>query len=125
MTIHHEQSLAADTEAGNNEAAIDNSSRSLTYSPSPTTEQNVCLTSCQSTSNKNSFLILVVLAILLAYAYPPLGAVFLAPKIMCDWVAVIFIFLLSGIVIWAEEFGKVMKRQFFNAYVQLFNFGMV
>jgi hypothetical protein len=41
---------------------------------------------------KNSFLILVVLAVLLALAYPPLGAVYLAPEITATWIAVIFIF---------------------------------
>ena len=40
----------------------------------------------------NSFLILVICAILLAYAYPPLGAVYLAPQITATWIAVMFIF---------------------------------
>jgi hypothetical protein len=40
----------------------------------------------------NSFLILVVCAILIAYAYPPLGAVYLAPQITATWLAVMFIF---------------------------------
>ena len=40
----------------------------------------------------NEFVILVVVAILLARAYPPLGAVYLAPQITSDWIAVIFIF---------------------------------
>ena len=98
MTSHQEQSRAADAEAGNNEAAIDTSSSG---------HARIFLT-CQSTFSKNSFLISIGVAILLAYAYPPLGAVFLAPKIMCDWVAVILIFILSGMVISAEEFGKVL-----------------
>jgi hypothetical protein len=38
------------------------------------------------------FLILVVVVILLAEAYPPLGAVYLAPQITATWIAVIFIF---------------------------------
>ena len=42
--------------------------------------------------NTNSFLILVICAILLAYAYPPLGAVYLAPQITATWIAVMFIF---------------------------------
>eukprot|EP00956_Cyclotella_meneghiniana_P008276 scaffold11031_cov75-Cyclotella_meneghiniana.AAC.5 len=40
----------------------------------------------------NSFLILVICAILLAYAYPPLGAVYVAPQITATWIAVMFIF---------------------------------
>ena len=40
----------------------------------------------------NSLLCLVAMAILLAYAYPPLGAEYLQPKITATWIAVIFIF---------------------------------
>jgi hypothetical protein len=40
----------------------------------------------------NSFLILVVIAILLAFAYPPLGADYLQPQITATWIAVMFIF---------------------------------
>ena len=40
----------------------------------------------------NSLLCLVAIAILLAYAYPPLGAEYLQPKITASWIAVIFIF---------------------------------
>lgn len=40
----------------------------------------------------NEFLILVVIAILLARAYPPLGADYLQPKITATWIAVVFIF---------------------------------
>lgn len=41
---------------------------------------------------KNSFLVLVVCAILIAYAYPPLGAEYLRPDITATWIAVLFIF---------------------------------
>jgi hypothetical protein len=40
----------------------------------------------------NEFLILIVLVILLARAYPPLGADYLQPQITSTWIAVIFIF---------------------------------
>ena len=40
----------------------------------------------------NEFLILVVIAICLARAYPPLGAEYLKPKITAGWIAVILIF---------------------------------
>lgn len=46
--------------------------------------------------NANSFLILVIAAILLAYAYPPIGAIYLAPQITATWIAVMFIFILAG-----------------------------
>jgi hypothetical protein len=40
----------------------------------------------------NDFLILVLCAILLAKAYPPLGADYLQPQITSTWIAVVFIF---------------------------------
>ena len=44
----------------------------------------------------HTFLILVVCAILLAYAYQPLGATYLYPQITATWVAVMIIFILAG-----------------------------
>ena len=38
------------------------------------------------------FLILLILAVLLAKAYPPLGAELLAPNISATWIAVMYIF---------------------------------
>jgi len=74
---------------------------------------------------KNSFLILILIVILLAYVYPPLGAIYLAPQITATWIAVIFIFLLSGIKLKSEELGKASKSIYFNAFVQCYNFGVV
>ena len=74
---------------------------------------------------KNSFLILVVIAILLAYAYPPLGATYLAPQITATWIAVMFIFILAGMGIKTEEFAKAFQRLYFNIFLQCFNFGVV
>lgn len=45
----------------------------------------------------NEFLILVVSAILLARAYPPLGADYLQPRITATWIAVVFIFCKCGV----------------------------
>jgi len=73
----------------------------------------------------NSFLILVLIVILLAYAYPPLGATYLAPQITATWIAVMIIFLLSGISLKSEEFAKALQRLNFNIFVQVFNFGIV
>ena len=73
----------------------------------------------------NSFLILVLSVILLAYAYPPLGAEYLAPDITATWIAVVIIFLLSGISLKSEEFSKAFQRFKFNVFVQVFNFGVV
>ncbi len=41
---------------------------------------------------ENEFVILIILVILLARAYPPLGAEYLAEEITASWIAVIFIF---------------------------------
>jgi sodium/bile acid cotransporter 7 len=75
--------------------------------------------------HQNSFLILVTCAILLAYAYPPLGAKYVAPKITATWIAVIFIFILAGMGIRTEELTKALQRVYFNSFVQVFNFMVV
>ena len=41
---------------------------------------------------KNEFLIMILLAIALAKAYPPLGADYLKPEITATWAAVVIIF---------------------------------
>eukprot|EP00542_Grammatophora_oceanica_P020586 CAMPEP_0194049326 /NCGR_PEP_ID=MMETSP0009_2-20130614/30373_1 /TAXON_ID=210454 /ORGANISM="Grammatophora oceanica, Strain CCMP 410" /LENGTH=435 /DNA_ID=CAMNT_0038695453 /DNA_START=143 /DNA_END=1450 /DNA_ORIENTATION=- len=73
----------------------------------------------------NEFLILVVLAILIARAYPPLGADYLQPQITATWIAVVFIFIMAGLGLKTEEFTKALKQVYFNAFVQVFNFGVV
>ena len=73
----------------------------------------------------NEFLILVVAAILLARAYPPLGAEYLAPEITATWIAVCLIFLMAGLGLKTEEFKNAFKQIQFNMVVQLFNFGVV
>ena len=101
--------------------------------------------------NQNEFLILVVIAICLARAYPPLGAVYLKPKITAGWLAVIIIFckfrlarmftsisinerlthnccpstVMAGLALRTEEFVKAFQQIYFNAFVQLFNFGFI
>lgn len=74
---------------------------------------------------QNDFLILVVICISLARAYPPLGADYLAPEITADWIAVCLIFLLAGMGLDTSEFAKAFKTIWFNLYVQGFNFGFV
>lgn len=73
----------------------------------------------------NQFPIHIMLAILLARAYPPLGAEYLQPDITATWIAVCIIFFLSGMGIRTEEFSKAFQRYYFNGFVQLFNFGIV
>jgi len=74
---------------------------------------------------QNSFLILVVLAILLALAYPPLGADYLQPQVTATWIAVIFIFTLSGLSLKSRELKKAILNLKFNLFVQIFNLGIV
>ena len=74
---------------------------------------------------ENEFLILVILAICLAYAYPPLGATYLAPKITATWIAVVFIFLMAGLSLKTDDFAKASKRVSFNLFVPVFNFCVV
>ncbi|GKY93560.1 hypothetical protein MPSEU_000323400 [Mayamaea pseudoterrestris] len=71
------------------------------------------------------FLILAVIAILLARAYPPLGAIYLAPQITSTWIAVFIIFLLSGLNLKTEEFKNALKQIYFNVYVQVYSFAVV
>jgi sodium/bile acid cotransporter 7 len=75
--------------------------------------------------HQNSFLVLVCLAFLLAYAYPPLGAIYLQPQITAKWIAVIFIFLMAGMGLRSEELSKAFQRVYFNTYIQVFNFLVV
>lgn len=74
---------------------------------------------------KNSFLVLLLAAILLAYAYPKLGADYLAREITATWIAVVIIFLLSGIKLKSEELSKAFQRLRFNLFVQCYNFFVV
>jgi solute carrier family 10 (sodium/bile acid cotransporter), member 7 len=74
---------------------------------------------------QQEFLIHILLSILLAFAYPPLGAIYLAPQITATWIAVILIFFLAGLSLKTEEFAKALQRIWFNIFVPLFNFGVV
>lgn len=73
----------------------------------------------------NEFLILIIAAILLARAYPPLGAEYLAPEITATWLAVCIIFVMAGLGLKTEEFKNAFGQIWFNLTVQLYNFGVV
>jgi len=49
------------------------------------------------------FPILILLVIPIAKAYPPLGATYLAPRITASWIAVMLIFLFSGLGLRTDE----------------------
>jgi solute carrier family 10 (sodium/bile acid cotransporter), member 7 len=74
---------------------------------------------------KQEFLILVVLAIPLARAYPQLGAYYLHPKYTATWLAVSFIFFLSGLSLrWADlQVASLNMR--YNVSILVFNFLVV
>jgi sodium/bile acid cotransporter 7 len=74
---------------------------------------------------KNQFPLHTMLAILLARAYPPLGADYLQPEITATWIAVAIIFFLSGFGIKTKDFSTALQRYYFNGFVQFFNFGIV
>ena len=73
----------------------------------------------------NEFLILVVTAILLARAYPPIGADYLVPEITATWLAVCIIFVMAGLGLKTEEFKNAFSQIGFNLTIQLYNFGFV
>jgi hypothetical protein len=78
-----------------------------------------------STYRSNSFLIHIIIVIFLAYLYPPLGAIYFYPQITASWIAVIIIFLLSGLSLKTDDFRRVLKRFHFILFVQSFNFLIV
>jgi len=54
-----------------------------------------------------------------------LGAQYLQPQITATWLAVVFIFLMSGLGLKTEEFSKAFQQIRFNIFVQCFNFFVV
>ncbi|KAG7340922.1 Na+ dependent transporter [Nitzschia inconspicua] len=106
-------------EEDNDDEENDKNNTSLSQSP-----YHRCCTKLLQVYNQYEFLILIILAICLARAYPPLGAEYLQPQITSSWIAVIFIFLLAGFGLKTEEFAKAFQRLYFNVFVQIFNFGV-
>ena len=74
---------------------------------------------------RNQFVICLFLAIVLAKAYPPVGASYVQADITATWIAVMIIFLISGIGLKVEELSKAFQQIYFNSFVQIFNFGIV
>lgn len=73
----------------------------------------------------NHFLIKAVLAIVVAKVYPPLGGQILQPQITGQWLAVMFIFGMAGILIKTSELGEAVQKMKFNLFVLFFNFFVV
>jgi solute carrier family 10 (sodium/bile acid cotransporter), member 7 len=74
---------------------------------------------------EHEFLLLIIVSILIAKAYPPLGATYLQPKITSTWIAVIVIFFLAGLSLKTSEFTNAMLNWRYNLFVQVYNFGLV
>ena len=74
---------------------------------------------------ENEFLLLIIIAILVAKAYPPIGAEYLKPDITATWMAVIIIFFLAGLSLKTSEFTNAMLNWRYNVLVQVYNFGVV
>ena len=73
----------------------------------------------------NNFLLGILCSILLAYVYPKLGAVYLFPNITANYIAVIYIFLMSGIGLKSNELLNAFKDYQFNLMVQSVNLLLV
>lgn len=71
---------------------------------------------------KESLLIDVLAAILVAWIYPRMGAEFLFPEITAHWVAVIVIFYLSGFALKLEQLSDAASNWKFNFFVMGYNF---
>jgi solute carrier family 10 (sodium/bile acid cotransporter), member 7 len=74
---------------------------------------------------EQEFIILMVCAILLAKAYPPLGAKYVQPDITATWIAVCFIMVMAGLGLKTKEFKHALLNLKFNVFVQVFSFGVV
>lgn len=88
-------------------------------------EQPSKCSQCFAWYNKHSFLINAVFVITMAYVYPPFAGDYLAPNITSSYIAVIIIFILSGISLKSSELKKAVGNCWFNIFVQLWNLGLV
>jgi solute carrier family 10 (sodium/bile acid cotransporter), member 7 len=92
----------------------------------PVTTKRTCLNKVFAFYRAYDFPIHILIAICLAKAYPELGAVYLEPQITATWIATGIIFFISGLGLKTGELYKVIvKRFFFNIFVEGFNFGVV
>jgi len=120
---------------GSSGGGVSSSGNKIPPTPTPkTTTSTTSTTSTMSTSTikiktfvinfyeTNHFLIKAILAIIIAKLYPSLGAKILYPQITGQWIAVMFIFCMAGILIKTYELGAAITRWKFNIFVLFFNF---
>ena len=65
------------------------------------------------------FFILLVAVILLAFAYPPLGAVYLQPQITASWIAVMYSFCTYSSAACMKSWNETLKRACFGQVLTL------
>ena len=119
--IPHENSEELQNSSISHASGEDDVDRNKNVTPAPTSFRQKVINFCL----EYEFLLLVACAILLALAYPPLGAEYLAPDITANWLAVCFIFFLSGLELKTKELTNAFMNIWFNVLVQVFNFGVV
>lgn len=66
-----------------------------------------------------------VIVIIVASLIPTFAKDYLAPKVTASWVAVIFIFIMSGLSLKTSELKNAFTQIKFNLFVQTFNMGLV
>lgn len=93
--------------------------------PSPSFCNPQCRSKLIAWYFENEFLILIIIAILLAKAYPPIGAEYLKPDITATWIAVVIIFFLAGLSLKTSEFTNAMLNWKYNLLIQVYNFAVV
>jgi solute carrier family 10 (sodium/bile acid cotransporter), member 7 len=72
---------------------------------------------------KYDFPIHIVLAIIVAYLYPPLGAVYVQPDVTSSIAAVVLVFVIVGLGLKTSDLAAACcRRVAFNVFVQLYNF---
>jgi solute carrier family 10 (sodium/bile acid cotransporter), member 7 len=80
----------------------------------------------QSIYTENEFVLLIALAIFLAKCNPSIGIKYMYPQITAKYIAVIFIFLLSGLSLQTSELHATAFRNItFNLLIQCYNFFIV
>jgi len=72
-----------------------------------------------------SLLFNVFVVLIIAYIHPTLANDYLAPKITASWIAVIIIFLCSGLKMKTSALKGAAKEVVFHFYVQFYNFGII
>ena len=80
---------------------------------------------CWSFYSSNSFVLNVIVVICVARAAPWIGAEHLAPQITASQISVGVIFFFTGLGLKTRELIKALANYRFNAFVQLFNLGVL